>query len=55
LDLLALKPDVHDIDIVEVVDHLFDAHRVRRGQGAIVEEAPNVAVGCGIDVDGEGG
>ncbi len=39
--------------VVEVVDQLLDAHRVLRRQAALVQDAPHVAVGAGVDVDAE--
>ena len=41
------------IVVVEVVDHLLDAHRVLRRQLALVEEPPHVRVRRGVDVDRE--
>jgi len=37
--------------IAEVVDHLFDAHRTRRRQPALVDEPPDVGVGGSVHVD----
>jgi hypothetical protein len=43
------------IVVVEVIDHLLDAHRFRRRQHALGEIAADVRVRRAVDVDGEGG
>ena len=42
------------IIVAEIVDHLLDPHRVLGRKRAALEEAPDVRIRGGIDVDGEG-
>ena len=42
------------VAIVEIVDQLLDPHRIARRQLAVVEEAADIGVGGGVDVDREG-
>ena len=41
--------------VIEVVDELFGAHRVRRRPHALAQHPAHVGVAAGVDVDGEGG
>src|ERR1051326_3573517 len=43
------------IIVGEIVDHLLDSHRVFRRQRTRVNEAPDVRVRSGVDIDREGG
>ncbi len=47
----ALRPG---IGVVEIIDHLLDSHRIDGRQHALLQETPDIGVGCGVDVDRQG-
>src|SRR5439155_6356022 len=50
-----MTPGPVGVAVREVVDHLLQAYRVLRRKHPLAQETADVAVGGGVDVDGEGG
>src|SRR3989338_586901 len=43
------------IIVLKIIDHFFDAYSVFRGEHAIIDKSPNIAVRCFVYVDTESG